>query len=115
MQYTKPMIELVYEIRKAVPSNLKPGIKLANPDLFNELIEHYHSATSRTVTKALIKELLSQAGVAWSQNLEQKKALEAPLLTKMYRGVVSLEEGPSRSEEYSLQQKKRIYRGQVIA
>ena len=35
------MIELVYEIRRRVPSELKPGVKLANPELFDELRDFY--------------------------------------------------------------------------
>ncbi len=116
MQYTKPMIELVFEIRKLVPSALKPGVKLANPDLFAELREHYKTG-AKTITKALIKELFSLAGDEWVKYLTQPAPEKPAYTTKMYRGVVSLEEKPSDSTDdaKSETRKKRIYRGQVIA
>lgn len=115
MQYTKPMIELVYEIRKIVPSDMKPGVKLANPDLFSELIDHYYSG-AKTVTKALIKELLTLAGENWLHALNEQQKVVEKHHTKMYRGIVSLEEKtPDKKSDDASFQKKRIYRGQVIA
>ncbi len=113
MQYTKPMIELVYEIRRMVPSNIKPGIKLANPDLFKELIAHYHGG-AKTVTKALIREVLTLAGNPWLQALNQQTEVEDEHNTKMYRGVISLEERPKAQSDANSKRRKRIYRGQVI-
>lgn len=118
MQYTKPMIELVYEIRRRVPSELKPGVKLANPDLFNELISHYQNKGANTVTKALIKELLSLAGENWVTELENQNSDKGNgHQTKMYRGLISLEKKNTQEAKIarSNQSKKKIYRGQVIA
>lgn len=118
MQYTKPMIELVFEIRKLVPSPLKPGIKLANPDLFAELREHYKTG-AKTITKALIKELFSLAGEEWLIYLTQAAPDKPIYNTKMYRGVVSLEESATNTgtdtNAKKKDAKKRVYRGQVIA
>ena len=116
MNYTKPMIELVYEIRRLVPSEMKPGVKLANPDLFDELIEFYHT-NAQTVAKALIKELLSLAGESWADALTTYgQRAHKPQHTKMYRGITSLEETPRQSENKKKPSNKtRIYRGRVIA
>jgi len=114
MQFTKPMIELVYEIRRLTPSEMKPGVKLANPELFNELIVHYHTG-AKTITKALIKELLNLAGGEWSKSLEQQTKNKGPFQTKMYRGVVSLEEQAKNEQLKKENSKRRVYRGQVIA
>lgn len=114
MQYTKPMIELVYEIRKTVPAEFKPSVKLANPDLFNQLITHYHHG-AKTITKALIKELLSFAGSDWTEALLEQKPIEEKHATKIYRGTISLERQQLAEEKARENRKKRIYRGRVIA
>lgn len=126
MNYTKPMIELVYEIRRMVPSEMKPGVKLANPELFDELAKHYHNG-AKTITKALIKELLHLAGDPWTDLLQSPQVVSAEKQrnsTFSYRGVVSLEEKQPKNETSSevkkptsptTSSKKRVYRGQVIA
>ncbi len=126
MQYSKPMIELVYEIRRYVPSEMKPGVKLANPQLFVELSEHYRS-NAKTVTKALIKELFTLAGEGWLNYLTVPPEPIQRHNSKAYRGVVSLTPAEvgndTSSPEHAMGQedtnntirKKRIYRGQVIA
>ncbi len=121
MQYTKPMIELVYEIRRRVPSDMKPGVKLANPQLFIELSAHYKRG-AHTVTKALIKELFTLAGEEWLEFLSPATPPENRHNAKAYRGVVSLNPAPSTTaneqtsdESSRAHSKKRIYRGQVIA
>lgn len=114
MQYSKPMIELVYEIRRSVPSEMKPEVKLANPELFNELIKYYYQ-DCRIVTRALIKELLSIAGQEWSKALIDGAPITERLQTKMYRGTVSLEKSARQSTKDPAMRTKRIYRGQVVA
>lgn len=92
MQYTKPMIELVYEIRRRVDADTKPSVKMANPDMLKELAE-FHHRTKDTITKTLIKELLFLAGEEWLA------LLNPPLLTE----PVSLRK-----------QVVKVYRGQTI-
>jgi hypothetical protein len=99
MQYTKPMIDLVYEIRRRVDADMKPSVKMANPELLKELAD-YHQKTKDTITKALIKELLFQAGEQWQQLLEPVKAeaAKAPEIpkqvVKVYRGQTILVDAP---------------------
>lgn len=92
MQYTKPMIELVYEIRRRVDADTKPSVKMANPDMLKELAQ-FHHRTKDTITKTLIKELLFLAGEEW------QALLNPPLLTN----PVSLHK-----------QVVKVYRGQTI-
>lgn len=99
MQYTKPMIDLVYEIRRRVDADMKPSVKMANPDLLVELAE-YHHQTKNTITKALIKELLFLAGGEWPLLLEPAKTEPVKSqeihkqVVKVYRGQIILEDAP---------------------
>ena len=93
MQYTKPMIELVYEIRRRVDAETKPSVKMANPDMLKELAE-FHHRTKDTITKTLIKELLFLAGEEWLELLNPPLLTEpVPLhkqVVKIYRGQTIL-------------------------
>lgn len=115
MQYSRPMIELVYEIRRRVSADLKPGIKLANPDMFQELADYYHSSKD-TISKTLIKELFSLAGEPWASSLDKAAESIAPRqVTKAYRGQVSLVEAKKPAAASGQGTKPvRIYRGQVV-
>ena len=116
MQFTKPMIELVYEIRRRVPGDVKPGIKLANPELFDELKTLYFDKAN-AVTKALIKELFHLAGPTWMDLLEKKNSAIPKQRVKVYRGQTEFEDSklaPQITEERRKQIKKKIYRGQVV-
>lgn len=99
MQYTKPMIDLVYEIRRRVDADMKPSVKMANPELLVELAE-YHHHTKNTITKALIKELLFLAGDEWPLLLEPAKTESVKSqeihkqVVKVYRGQIILEDAP---------------------
>lgn len=104
MQYTKPMIDLVYEIRRRVDANMKPSVKMANPEMLKELAV-YHQHTNDTITRTLIKELLHLAGEEWLQlvepvKTEAPKAREIPKqVVKVYRGQTTLTEAPSPAED----------------
>lgn len=117
MQYTKPMIELVFEIRRRVPADMKPAVKLANPELLDELLLH-HRKSKDVICQTLIKELLQLAGAPWDHALADAERNEAQAqrprqVTKVYRGQVTLEAVAPHKEEQS-HHPKRIYRGQVI-
>ncbi len=114
------MIDLVREIRRRAPSEEKPSIKLANPDLFSDLIPWYQS-TKDAVVRALIKELFYHAGETWSEALD--KVLEhdevatnlknVKYATKVYRGQTQLVEIAPKEASTSTSTQK-MYRGQVI-
>ena len=116
MQFSKPMIELVFEIRRFVSPELKPAIKLANPDLFSELQRYYHGRAN-AVTKALIKELFYLAGNPWPARLAHDQE-NPPQSVRVYRGQVQVHDKPtpaSKAEEQATQKRKtRIYRRQVV-
>lgn len=120
MQFTKSMIELVYEIRRLAPADLKPAIKLANPELFAELQNHYH-AGANVVSKALTKELFYLAGTPWPARLENPTALDNKQTVRVYRGQIQTEDRrplsgseETQKEMKEQQRKKRIYRGRVV-
>ena len=128
MQYSRPMIDLVMQIRKFVPADLKPDIKLANPELFATLIDYYHQKNC-TVTNALIKELLFLAGEEWASQLtsehqdDVKPAPVKPQSVRVYRGQVqvidkadnnAVSDTISHASPTKKKASKKIYRGQVI-
>lgn len=129
MQYSKPMIDLVYEIRRRVDSEMKPGIKLANPEMLQDLANFHHHCKD-TVTKTLIKELLLLAGAPWNLQLQapqphtqpsQSQSKTPKQLAHIYRGQVSLVDAPIQDslaqdipKEPLPRKPVRIYRGQVV-
>ncbi|MGH1374457.1 MAG: hypothetical protein ACRBBW_20640 [Cellvibrionaceae bacterium] len=120
MNFTKSMIDLVREIRRKAPSEEKPSIKLANPDLFTDLVPWYHS-TKDAVVKALIKELFNHAGGHWLGLLEkdtmtrntETEAEGVQYVTKVYRGQTQLVEIRNQDATTSKASQK-VYRGQVV-
>ena len=115
MLYTKPMIELVMQIRKWMPSELKPDVKLANPNLFNILAQHYHN-NCEVLTKALIKELFSLAGENWPELLTSQAAPKPKSRIKVYRGQTTLEAKPAQitKDTNTPTKSTRFYRGVAI-
>jgi uncharacterized protein YicC (UPF0701 family) len=123
MQYTKPMIDLVYEIRRRVDADMKPSVKMANPEMLKELAD-YHQQTKDTITKTLIKELLFMAGEQWRQLLEpvSPEAAQVPDITKqkvpeiprqvvkVYRGQTILVDAPRATHANPV----RMYRGHPV-
>lgn len=95
MQYTKPMVDLVYEIRRRVDAAMKPSVKMANPDVLKELADYHHQSKD-TITKALIKELLFMAGPEWAALLEPAaEAVKTDIprqVVKVYRGQTVLQD-----------------------
>lgn len=112
MQFTKPMIELVFEIRRRVDAQIKPGVKLANPDLLAELADVY-SSSKDTILRTLIRELMTIAGDEWLSLLQSAGKPPAKMQARVYREQVSLEAAPAdrpRSEQAS-SGSVRYYRG----
>ena len=118
MDMTKPMIDLIREIRRRSPDDVKDSIKFANPDVIDELIVLYHESKD-PVFIALVKELCVLAGPPWSLSLasEQEAVTEAPqkFKTKVYRGQTTLEPINNKSSEPEPASKPvRMYRGHPI-
>ena len=106
MQFTKPMIELTYEIRRYCPSDLKPAIKLANPELFQELQQHYQQGAS-VVCKALIKELFELAGDPWPNRLQGQQQAVPKQSIRVYRGQVRAEDQATKAQQTEQKQLAR--------
>lgn len=113
MNFNKAMIDLVKEIRRRSPSDLKPSIKLANPELLSELLEQYHNSKD-TVTKALVKELFSLAGDPWPNALLEEEKPEKEYSTMVYRGQVRYVETKREPPQPSAKTTQLIYRGRPI-
>lgn len=116
MNFNKAMIDLVQEIRRRAPSEVKPSIKLANPELFAELLSIY-KAKADTVSKALIKELFEMAGAPWPQALKEEAVPDQRYVTQVYRGQVTqipVDSTTGSADKNPRKATQRIYRGQVI-
>lgn len=118
MNYSKAMIDLISESRRRAPSEDKPNIKLANPDVLTELNTIYHNSKD-TVLKAIIKKAFNLAGEGWPDKLKEKVTnaegdKDPRYVTKVYRGQTQLIE-VAQSAEVPTSRSKRIYRGQVVA
>lgn len=113
MNFSKEMIDLVREIRRRVPSNIKPSIKLANPDIFDEIRDCY-KVSNDSILKALTRELFSMAGPEVSLTQESKLS-SGQFISKIYRGQTSLSPKPTEANTPVNVKPKRIYRGQVVA
>ncbi|GAB2189651.1 hypothetical protein [Sessilibacter sp. MAH2] len=115
MQYTKAIVDLIQEARRRAPSEFKPSIKLANPEVLSILLDLYKKSTD-SVFKALVKEVFSLAGGVWSTRigeLEQtgKVDVEESYSVKVYRGQTRLE--PKTASE-DIKKPKMVYRGRVV-
>lgn len=107
------MIDLVFAIRRLAPSDLKPSIKLANPELFDELQKLYHRGTD-TISSTLIKELFLLAGDDWFRSLVSNTETTRQK-TSVYRGQAMFESVAAPKTTKSKQQsKKKIYRGREV-
>lgn len=118
MDMTKPMIDLIREIRRRSSDDVKNSIKFANPDVIDELIVLYHESND-PVFIALVKELCVLAGPPWSLSLsgEQEIPIDEPqkFKTKVYRGQTTLEPINNNSvEEEEPDKPVRMYRGHPI-
>ena len=120
MNYSKALIDLISEARRRVPSEDKPSIKLANPDVLLELNKIFKKSND-SVLRAIIKEAFHLAGDGWPEQLDKnEEALEAEkkprYITKVYRGQTQLIEVKPESYEEHAEKTQRIYRGhRVIA
>lgn len=117
MQYTKPMVDLVYEIRRRVDAAMKPSVKMANPDALNELADYYNT-TKDNITKALIKELLFLAGPDWAMLLEPAeseitKEMPPRQIVKVYRGQTILQ--PAADSNATIEKPIPMYRANPIS
>ncbi len=121
MQYTKAMVDLIQEARRRAPSEDKPNIKLANPDVLFELLKLYQKS-SDAIFKALVKEVFNLAGDPWPDRLDAKpeeknevaqNKVPEGYVVKVYRGQTVLERRANADKPES-SRPKRMYRGQVV-
>ena len=86
MNFTKPMIEAVFQIRKSAPNDIRPKVKFANPQLFDDLIAYYHTSADNQ-SRILIRNLFDMAGSDSRRSLEEYKRVQIKSQTRTYRGA----------------------------
>lgn len=113
--FDRAMIELVREIRRRVPSHVKPDIKLANPYLLSCLQVQY-CASADVVLKTLIQGLFERAGSGWLDRLSGHALGDGQAqVARVYRGQVSHSEPAAGPNDVTCKPKaQRIYRGQPV-
>ena len=119
MNYSKAMIDLISEARRRAPSDDKPSIKLANPDVLTELHKIYHHSND-TVLRVIIKETFLLAGGNWLEKLAEPKEEEEVdhgprFITKVYRGQTQLIEVAPEGSNTVKEKSVRMYRGHAVA
>lgn len=103
--YSKVMIDLVYQIRRRLPQADRLAIKLASEELPLNLAKQFHNSDDN-VLKALIKEFLTQAGS------EHKALLDSPLNGL---SIAQVRQDQMASTGYAPPRNRQvIYRGQVV-
>lgn len=112
MMYTKSMIEHVQQIRKMLPNDMRPQIRLANPDLLDQLSELYWELPDLLI-KEKIERLMHQAGPAWA-DLLQRQDKPHPRASRTYRGVELPETPKQKPDRKNPHKSKLMYRGQPI-
>jgi len=111
MTYTKPMIDLVQELRKRLNQELGVKVRISDPDLLTHMCEYYRRSANEA-TQSLIKELLGMAGKAW---LDIVSGPAKSPTGKMYRGQPVLTDKPPVSKGGgNSTAKPRMYRGQIV-
>lgn len=115
MMYTRSMIEHVQQIRKMLPIDMRPHVRLANPDLLDQLSDLYWELQDKLI-KEKIEKLMSLAGPAWLDLLHNRQqSSEHTRCT--YRGV-ALPDTPARTAKTASSEnagkRKLMYRGQPV-
>ncbi len=114
MQYSKPMIDLVLQIRKIVPTDIKPQIKLGNPELLDYLLEVYPLLENPPL-RARLTRLFELAGPEWVTAAAAllTPAPEALPAARLYRGQTVLDDAQTGDGAAS-KPKTITYRGRVV-
>ncbi len=105
MRFNKHMIDLLREIRRRVPSHQKPSIKLANPELIDELSMAYEQSRD-SICQLLIREFI-----------EQNRSLGEPLReNRNTTRTINKTRHPDSVEKESVKtdRPRRVYRGQIV-
>ena len=66
----RPMVSLFFEIKRNMPFEYRDDIKLAAPDIGEQLISIYEDSKNDTL-KELIEAFMDRAGTQWSSKLQR--------------------------------------------
>lgn len=117
MQYSKFMIDLVYQIRRNVPPHAKPTVKLSNPDLLDNLLDLYFQSNNKGL-RADIENLMTLAGSAWTDTLRERRRrteIKAPINAAQAAAGQRSSFSVATSPPEKPTNKRRSYRGVQIA
>lgn len=80
--YSKKMLDMMLNIRKALPAEERSAIKLSTPNILDAFVRYYHT-TGDGIVRALIVELMIEAGEEWYKKilLQEKKDINPLLFT----------------------------------
>ena len=71
MILTEPMVDLLDELRRIEPARKSRALRVPESKLGNALIHHYYE-TDNLLSREIIKEIMSHAGVLWLRKLIMK-------------------------------------------
>lgn len=113
LELDKASYDLIRELRRSLPDDEKSKIRLADPELLQELVA-LHQRCKDSGRQGLIEQILTQAGASLPEKVQppaSKKTVKG-----MYRGQPVLVESrnPAPPGAKPTVRAKRIYRGQVI-
>ena len=114
MHFTKPVIDLIFDIRRIAPLEVRPKIKLSNPKLLVLLIEIYKQYDQASL-QLRIKQLITVAEPTLMTMISDQ---EQQPTKRMYRGQPIAQSEGERSSVVQNHPGKRtpiIYRGQKLA
>lgn len=74
LEIDRPMASLFFEIKRNMPYEEREHMKIASPDIANDLIKIYHTSEDPEL-KTLIENFMGRAGSKWEQQLEAKSSL----------------------------------------
>lgn len=111
MQYNKAMIDLVFQIRRAAPEDIRSQIKLSDPNLLTALPDAYPNFADSQL-RNMVLQLLKLAGPSWEAEIQKR---ERPESGRMYRGQATELIQQKLPRPTTSRPKTIIYRGRVIA
>ena len=71
MKLTRPMVDLLDELRRIEPAHKNCALSVSESKLGNALIDYYY-ATDDLLSREIIKEIMSRAGFVWLRKLIMK-------------------------------------------
>lgn len=72
MNIDRPMVSLFFEIKRNMPANEREEMKIASPDVGDQLVAIYQDSDDKAL-KQLIETFMNRAGSDWAKQLSKPK------------------------------------------